>query len=492
MVDELAALLKSGKRPAVLVVGDVMLDRYVWGDVDRISFEAPIPVLRVDRREERLGGAGSVVAILAALEADVALAAVVGDDLEGRSVRQLLEGCGAATDCLLAADRRQTTVKERLLGRTHSRHPQQMIRVDRETSQPIDPPLAEALLASVSRKLDGVDVVLVSDYAKGVCEGELIAGLIGEASRRGVPVVVDPARRADYGCYAGCTAVVPNRVEAGTAIGGTITTPSEGLDAARRLLGLNIQSAVVKLDRDGIAWADATGRARWFPVRAREVYDITGAGDAVLSALGWALGLGCDWPEAIELANLAGGVEVERLGVAPITRADLLDELARTQPSTEDKILTLEQLQPHLRERRRLGQRIVMTNGCFDLFHPGHLASLQFARSQGDCLVVGLNSDRSARELKGGGRPLVGQQGRAEMLAALRCVDYVVVFDETSVVGLVEAVAPDVLVKSAQYGPEEVVGHEIVRRYGGQIVLAPMVGEYSTSRLIERIRAEEG
>jgi D-beta-D-heptose 7-phosphate kinase/D-beta-D-heptose 1-phosphate adenosyltransferase len=226
-----------------------------------------------------------------------------------------------------------------------------------------------------------------------------------------------------------------------------------------------------------------------FPVKARQVYDITGAGDAVLSALGFGLASGADWPAAIELANLAGGLEVQRLGVAPLSRRELLDELSHGGFATAGKIVALEQLESQLRERRRVGQQIAMTNGCFDLLHPGHVASLQHARSHGDCLVVGLNSDRSARELKGEGHPIIDQQGRAEVLAAMGCVDYVVIFDDVSVAGLVERVAPDVLVKAAEYNPDQVVGHEIVEAYGGRIVLAPMKTSYSTTELIQRVKS---
>jgi D-beta-D-heptose 7-phosphate kinase/D-beta-D-heptose 1-phosphate adenosyltransferase len=243
----------------------------------------------------------------------------------------------------------------------------------------------------------------------------------------------------------------------------------------------------VTLDRDGIVWADREGRMQHFPVRPRQVFDITGAGDMVISTLGYCLAAGADWPEAIELANLAGGLEVERLGVVPLTRQEILAELRRDGGTSARKILSLDQLDDELHCRRQAGARIVMTNGCFDLLHPGHVASLEQARKLGDCLLVGVNSDRSVCELKGPGRPIVDEQGRAAMLAALGCVDYVVVFDDVSVTGLVERVLPDVLVKAAQYGVEEVVGHEIVEQHGGQVVLAPMKPAYSTSALVEKI-----
>lgn len=484
----LADLLQQSRRPKVLVVGDVMLDSYLWGDADRISYEAPIPVLRAREREMRLGGAGSVVVILSALEADALLACVVGDDREGESIRELVARLGVPTDCLVSVPGRPTTLKERILGGTQSRHPQQLIRVDRECLEPIDGGTESALLALIRSRLHEVDLVLISDYAKGVCTPSLVRALISEARRAGIAVIADPGRGVDYHVYGGASCITPNRAEAAAASGLAIRTPEEGLAAAKSLLRFGAEAVAVTLDRDGIAWAASGGAGRVFPVRARQVYDITGAGDAVLAALGFAVALGADWPTAIHLANLAGGVEVERLGVAPISRRDLLAELGGSGLFDQSKILAIEPLIGELEGRRRLGQQIVMTNGCFDLLHPGHVASLQYARRLGDCLVVGLNSDESVERLKGEGRPIIGEGGRARMLAALACVDYVVLFSETSVAPLVERIRPDILVKAAQYAPGEVVGGDIVEGYGGQVVLAPLVEGFSTSEILQKAR----
>ncbi len=489
MATNLADLLRASRRPRVLIVGDVMLDRYIWGDADRISYEAPIPVLRARERENRLGGAGSVTAILSALEVDSIPVSVVGDDSDGHVILEMVNKLGMPCDLIPCVAGRLTTLKERFLGRTQSRHPQQMIRVDQECIEPIDQETESILLEGARRELAHVDLVLISDYAKGVCTPDLLSGLISEARRAGVKVVIDPGRQADYRFYAGATCVTPNRAEAGMALGCTIRTCQEGLTAARGLVeAWGFEAAAVTLDRDGIAWADASGQARVFPVRARQVYDITGAGDAVLAAMGLAMALGADWPAVIQLANLAGGLEVERLGVAPISRRDLLAELDTDGQSGSSKTISAQVLAVEMERRRSFGQKIVMTNGCFDLLHPGHISSLQYARSLGDCLVVGLNSDASVVRLKGEGRPIIGQQGRAQMLAALACVDYVVLFDETSVAPLVEQIRPDILVKAAQYAPEEVVGGDIVRSYGGQVMLAPVVEGLSTSEILQRAK----
>ena len=485
----LISLLKQPFRPRILLVGDVMLDRYLWGDVERISPEAPIPILRVRKQEHRLGGAGSVATMLVALDTEPILAAVTGDDAEGRTVRALLEE--KQIDCrLLAGDpSRVTTLKERLLGRAQQRDPHHMMRVDREEDQPIAAELRERLLAGVAEQIASVDLVLISDYNKGVCAGEMIPRLIELARAAGVRVLADPIKGCDYRRYRGCTCITPNRMEAGLATGMKIVTPQDGLDAARRLVDFGIETVLVTLDRDGIAWADRVGNARHFPCRPRQVCDITGAGDMVLSTLGYSLAAGADFPTAIELANTAGGLEVERLGVVPLSRQEIVAELARGTVVEEGKILPLDRLLDVLEQHRMAGRRIAMTNGCFDLLHPGHVASLQEARKQGDLLVVGVNSDRSVRELKGPSRPIIGEQGRAAMLAALSCVDYVILFDGASVAPLVAEIRPDVLVKASQYNVDQVVGHEIVATYGGQIVPVPMMEGYSTTAIVDKIVA---
>ncbi len=488
MARQLFELLTTDRRPRILVLGDVMLDRYILGHADRISPEAPIPVLKVTDRDERLGGAGSVVMILAALEVDVIVATVTADDREGQRIRELFQVDRVDGGCILVSNERTTTVKERLLGRTQSRHPQQIIRVDREDTEPISENTADRLLGAIERRLDEVDLVLVSDYNKGVCGERLLARLVKQCRQRAIPVVADPARGVDYRRYSGCTCITPNRTEAGLALGTPVQTLAQSQEAARKLLDFGIESIVLTLDRDGIAWSDPQGHVRFFPVQPKQVFDITGAGDAVLCGLGFGLAAGADWPTVIELANLAGGLEVQRLGVAPFTRSELLDELSDLGVTSRQKVIPIERLLGELQARRSSGQRIAMTNGCFDLLHPGHIASLQHARQQADCLVVGVNSDNSVQLLKGEGHPIIGELDRAEMLASLMHVDYVVIFDDISVAGLVQQVAPDVLVKSAEYTSDQVVGHETVESHGGQISLAPIKGSYSTSALIAKIQ----
>jgi D-beta-D-heptose 7-phosphate kinase/D-beta-D-heptose 1-phosphate adenosyltransferase len=487
MSDELIALLQQPLRPRLLLVGDIILDRYLWGSVERVSPEAPIPLLRVDQCETRLGGAGSVASMLAALGAEVRLCAVVGDDGEGATVRALLREIGVGDQWLLTVNERPTTVKERLLGRAQSRHPQQMLRVDYEENRPLSTSQSQQLWELAAAAMPQVDLVLVSDYNKGVCTNESLQALISHASRSGRNVIADPIRAADYRRYAGCHGITPNRFEASLASSLPIENPQDGLTAARRLAELGIENVVVTLDRDGMAWAARDGASGIFPVRPRQVYDITGAGDMVLSVIGFCIAAGLDFPQAIELANLAGGLEVEKLGAVPISRDELLAELSTGYRSSRQKILSLEHLLPELDRRRRAGQKIVMTNGCFDLLHPGHIATLEDARALGDCLVVGVNSDRSVAELKGPGRPILDQASRAQMLAALGCVDYVTIFDDASVAGLVARIKPAILSKSAAYAAHEVVGADIVLAYGGEVRLTPVRGSFSTTNLIQKI-----
>jgi len=376
MSDQLISLLERPLRPRVLVVGDVMLDGYLWGQVGRVSPEAPIPVLRVTREEHRLGGAGNVAAMLAVLECQAFLAAVLGHDVEADQTRRLLAEVDVDQQCLLDDPQRVTTRKQRLLGASHQRYPQQMVRIDRETTQPIDVALADKLLARIAEQLDNIDLIVVSDYNKGVCAGDLIPRLVAMARARGVKTIADPVRGADYHRYAGCLCITPNRVEASEAAGMKIATPQDGLEAARRLLDYGVEAAAVTLDRDGIAWADRQGNSRLFPVRTRQVCDVTGAGDMVLATLAYCFAAGAPFDTAIPMANVAGGLEVERLGVVPLTRDELRTELNGSRIGTGHKIVSRERLQAELRRHRQAGHRIAMTNGCFDLLHPGHIASL--------------------------------------------------------------------------------------------------------------------
>src|SRR5947207_2388930 len=459
MSTELIDLVQRLGQPNVLVLGDLILDRYVWGDAERISQEAPVILLHADKREERLGGASSVATMLRALGAKVSLVGVVGADFDGARICQGLTDLGIDHDGVLNDADRPSTVKERYIGRAAHRHPQQLLRVDFETRQPVQNGVEAALTEAVRHQLRKADIVLISDYDKGVCTPGLLQAAIVAAKERGVRAVADPIRRADYAKYRGCTAMTPNRYEAGLATGRAIHGTGQALDAAAELMQtLELEAGIVTLDKDGMALAHRDGRRQIFPTRPRQVYDITGAGDMVMSVLAMALAAGADYEPAIRLANVAGGLEVEKIGVATVTRDEILRDLLGHGAGGGSKLFDREVLGAEIQRRKQLGQRIAFTNGCFDLLHAGHVRYLQEARAQADVLVVGLNSDASVRALKGPSRPVNSAEARSQVLAGLQAVDYLTIFDEPTPLPLIQKIRPDVLVKGADYRREEVVG----------------------------------
>ena len=495
MTQDLVEMVQNLGQPRVLVVGDLMLDRYVWGDAERISQEAPVILLRADKREERLGGASSVATMLRALQAEVSLVGVVGPDADGQRVRTILEGLGVDTTGVRDDIGRPTTVKERYIGRAQHKHPQQMLRVDFETREPVSGVVEAGLCEAVRAEVGRADVVLISDYDKGVCTPTMMAATVDAARQRGVRVVADPIRGRDYRKYRGCSSMTPNRLEAGLATGRTVETLDEALAAARQLRDeLGLEAGIVTLDKDGMALSHRDATEAIYPTRPRQVYDITGAGDMVMSVLGLALAAGADYPTAIRLANVAGGLEVEKIGVATVTREEILNDLFHS-PATADphaatsKLRTLARLLPELDARRRAGHKVAFTNGCFDILHAGHVQYLTEARAQADCLVVGLNTDESVRGLKGHGRPVNSEDARAAVLAGLEFVDYIVLFGDATPIELIQSIKPDVLVKGADYRKDQVVGAEVVESYGGRVHLAGLRQGYSTTKLIQQMRA---
>lgn len=487
MIDPLISRLENLGRPRVLVVGDLILDRYIWGYAERISQEAPVALLRADQREHRLGGASSVATMLAALGARVRLMGVVGRDENAAMVREILKQQGIDDTHVASVDDRPTTVKERYIGRAQDRHPQQMIRVDYEVRDPIQAEVEQRFAAGIARAVSESDVILISDYDKGVCTPGLLRLLIAESRRQGKRVLADPIRGGDYSKYAGVHCMTPNRLEAGLATGLTIRNTEEALQAAESLkASLGMEASIVTLDRDGMALIDPAGGRSIHPTRQRQVYDITGAGDMVLSVIGLVLAAGGSYEEAVALGNVAGGLEVEKIGVALLSRQEILTDLVEHHRSGGSKVLTRAAAAEECLRRRKAGQKVVFTNGCFDLLHVGHVRLLAESAGYGDYLVVGLNSDASVRRLKGDTRPVNGEAARAEVLAALGSVGCVTIFDEDTPRELIETLRPDVLVKGGDYAPHEVVGREEVESWGGKLVLVNLVAGHSTTRMIER------
>jgi D-beta-D-heptose 7-phosphate kinase / D-beta-D-heptose 1-phosphate adenosyltransferase len=496
MSNHLIDLVQNLGRPRILVIGDLILDRYVWGDAERVSQEAPVILLREDRQEVRLGGAANVANLLRGLDADVTMAGVVGTDLEGRLVRQELEQKGVNCAGVICDSDRPTTMKQRYLGRAQHRHPHQMLRVDREVRWPISSGIVKEMLEAVLADLENHQAVLISDYAKGVCTRELAQAVIARAKECGIPVIVDPPGSGDCRSYVGATAVTPNRLETSRAVRREIKTPADAFAAGRILCAeLDLEYAFVTLDSDGIAVTRKDGSSEMFTTRKREVYDITGAGDMVLAMIGIGAAAGIEPDNLARLANVAGGLEVEQIGVACISREEILTDLVTHDVKGHGrtgKICSLEELSRHVDVRRKLNQRVVFTNGCFDVLHIGHVSYLQQAAEEGDCLIVAINSDQSVKQLgKAADRPIFPQEQRAAMLAALEAVDYVVVFDEATPHAVLDRLRPDLLVKGGTYSHEEIVGWELVESYGGQVKPLGELPGISTTAILKAIRGEE-
>jgi len=491
-MSELLAAFEKLARPRVLVVGDIILDRYSWGNAERVSPEAPVLVLKVDRREVRLGGAASVAHLLRCLEAEVVLVGVIGNDASGRTTSQLLNDAQIDASEVMAIDDRPTTSKERFIGRAAGRHPCQILRVDDEISDPVDKIIEDRLLAAIDSEISGVKAVLVSDYAKGVCTPRLLRSLIDRSRANKIPVIIDPARDVDFSRYRNATLIKPNRIEAAHSTGMSIETPSDAIQAAFKLIkNYDIASAVVTVDCDGMVLATSDGQSEHVPTVPREIYDITGAGDMALAIIG--LGLASEIPLAsvVRLGNVAASLEVERLGVTPISRIEIREAIAPQTSSKQHKLVTLSQAKLLADAYRNEGQRIVVTNGCFDLLHAGHVKCLRQSATFGDVLFVAINSDTSVRRLKGPSRPIYNEADRIEVLSAIKCVSHVLVFDEETPHHLLEQIRPDVLTKGGTYSEHEVVGREVVISYGGQVCVTEMLLGESTTSTILRCQAAD-
>ena len=492
MTDRLSAIVEACAGRHVGLVGDLILDRYVYGDAERISPEAPVPVLRVVEQRDAVGGSANVAACLRALGCGVECCGLIGRDLNGDRLLAELGGLGVVTDGVTRHPDRPTTTKTRLVGLAQHRHRQQLLRVDDEVAKPTEPTAAAQLQAAAVAMVSRVEAVCIEDYDKGVVTPELVAAVIAEARRLKRPVLVDPARLANYDRYRGADVLTPNRAELALAVGRSFATLAELADGAKELLDAADAGAVVAtVDREGAVLVQRGQPWQHIATTPRSVYDNTGAGDAVLAMLAAAVAAGADLASATELANVAGGLEVERFGCVPISAGEILAELRLAQRSRGGKLRRAEELAAELNLRRDRGETIAFTNGCFDLLHAGHVSYLQQARQQASVLVIGLNSDASVRaQNKAADRPINTFENRAAVLAALECVDYVVEFDEPTPAKLIEALRPDVLVKGRDWADKGVVGREFVESYGGRVELLPLVEGLSTTALLERIRQE--
>ncbi|HHT9120284.1 MAG TPA: D-glycero-beta-D-manno-heptose 1-phosphate adenylyltransferase [Candidatus Hypogeohydataceae bacterium YC41] len=490
MKSRLIHIIRDLQNPTVLVVGDLMLDKYIWGSVERISPEAPIPIINVTQEEMRPGGAGAVVSFLATLGARVLCVGVIGKDREGEKLLELLSQKGAEVSGVIRDDTRPTTVKARLMGHLHTagRGVQQLLRVDYEKNHPLSHEIEAKILDYLETSLPHANLVALSDMNKGVLTERLTSTICMMGKTNWKPVIVDPSMNAPLQRYYGATAVTPNRQEAEVMTGVKLFGLNSFKQVGQKLVTeLGLEYAIITLDKEGIFLHRRDGWNELFPTNPKEVFDVTGAGDMVLSTLALVIANGNRWDEAVQLANVAAGLEVGKIGACPITREELITALSSEENTLTEKIKTLEELEGFLAGHRAKKERIVFTNGCFDILHTGHVEYLRFARRQGEVLMVGLNTDRSVRENKGNGRPIIPERDRARLLAALEDVDYVVLFDDATPDNLIKHVKPDILVKGEDWKEKGVVGREFVESYGGKVILAPLVEGISTSKIISRI-----
>jgi D-beta-D-heptose 7-phosphate kinase/D-beta-D-heptose 1-phosphate adenosyltransferase len=478
---ELAALAAAAPEVTVAVCGDLMLDETWYGEVSRVAPEAPVPLLALRAMSRRAGGAGNVVENLAALGAKTLALGAVGPEEEGAWLARRLSTLPGAGRGTIAVDPARTTpVKRRMVSEGR-----QILRVDQEIPAGLSPRAEDALLLAALEAVEHADVLLLSDYAKGTLTPRLTHELVAAARRRGIPALVDPKGK-DYARYRGASVVTPNRKELEVVTGesardvGAVSALGERLRAE-----LELDALVVKLSEEGMLVLARGEAPRQIRARAREVFDVTGAGDTVLAALGLGLGAGLDLASAADFANRAAGCAVARVGTAPVHFPDLLDGLSA---SAEEKVLDRAHLAAVVATLRRAHRRVVFTNGCFDLLHPGHIALLSEAKRLGDVLIVGLNSDDSVRRLKGESRPILSERDRAQVLGGLDAVDFVTVFPEDTPESLIELIRPHVLVKGGDYSESTVVGASFVRSYGGDVVLVPLLHGRSTSAMVSKMK----
>jgi D-beta-D-heptose 7-phosphate kinase/D-beta-D-heptose 1-phosphate adenosyltransferase len=472
-------ILKEAK-PNILVVGDLMIDHYLWGSCERISPEAPVQVVDIAKETTVLGGAGNVINNLNALGATVSVAGVIGDDANGDELREMLREIAVDETQLIVQHGRKTSKKSRVIAVS-----QQILRYDKESKEDIESSSIETILSNLREDIQNYDAVILSDYGKGVLTDELCAGVIELSRKAGVRVLVDP-KGSDFTKYRGATLLTPNKKEAQLATDIDIVDESSLKEALLKLKSeCDLEISLITLSEDGIAIFD--DKLKRFPTVAKEVFDVTGAGDTVIASIAYALSAGKDIDETAKFANLAAGVVVGKIGSATVTIDEIEEYEASLHKSTSDAhIKSFEEIDAIVKRYKENGKKVVFTNGCFDILHVGHVKYLQIAKSFGDLLIVGLNSDASVSRLKGPTRPVNVAEDRAYLLAALEAVDFVVPFEEDTPYELIKMIAPDVLVKGGDYEGKAVVGTEFAK----ELKLVEFVDGKSTTKTIEKIQGK--
>jgi len=473
----------------IVVAGDFMLDRYAYGDADRLSPDAPVPVLAVHRTESKPGGAANVCLDLAALKCKACALGIIGDDEVGKALTTALNEEGIDTSAMVIDGERPTTLKHNLVGLAQHRHPQKMFRMDVEDRSPIPAATADRLIESAKAALADADALILEDYNKGVLTPEVCSRLIALAKECGVPVYVDPAAIKDYARYAGATCITPNRTEASLATGLAGDQAEAMATALHTTLGL--ETVVLTLDKQGALLLESDGGFKQVPTIARQVYDVTGAGDMVIATIAAARANGASWEKSVDLANTAAGLEVEKFGVVPIALDEILLSLLEQRGHQLGKTRTLSDLIPEVAAYRGQGKTIAFTNGCFDILHAGHVQYLRQAKATADLLIVALNSDDSIKRLKGETRPVNTLDDRLMVMSELASIDYLIVFEDDTPTELIKALKPDKLIKGGDYqSKQDVVGWEIVEAYGGEVVLVGEVEGRSTTNILNKMQSE--
>ncbi|PID39119.1 MAG: bifunctional heptose 7-phosphate kinase/heptose 1-phosphate adenyltransferase [Proteobacteria bacterium] len=473
----------------LLVFGDLMLDCYCWGDVRRISPEAPVPVVKVKEKTYQLGGAGNVAANLAGLGCRTTIIGLIGRDAAADRIRAMLEAMGIENDCLEDAGR-PTITKTRIMASK-----QQVVRLDEEDGSAINGPTAGRLLTSAGQILPRVDAVILSDYGKGMfASDKFTQALIAACRKRSLPVFIDP-KGMDWQRYTGASCITPNTAELELAAGTPIRTAEDLIPAAETLRArLDLEWLLVTRGPRGMALFGEAMEPVMIAARAREVFDVSGAGDTVIASLAACVAVGMNYGDAAVVANAAAGIVVAKLGTQPVRWAELepvlMDSAENQSAFALWKVADTREAISRLAHWRQTGQRIVFTNGCFDLLHPGHVSLLHQARQLGDRLIVGLNTDDSIRRLKGDQRPILPGRDRAAILSALEDVDMVVFFGDDTPLELITHLKPDILVKGADYRIEAVVGKDVVESYGGKVRLVDILPGHSTTAIARKMTAD--
>jgi D-beta-D-heptose 7-phosphate kinase/D-beta-D-heptose 1-phosphate adenosyltransferase len=479
-------LAQAFSRQTVLCIGDLMVDEFVYGEVSRISPEAPAPVIAAQRSETNIGGAGNVARNIASLGGRCIFTGLIGEDEVGVKLAVTLAQEPGIESVLVHDPARPTTRKVRFVSEHFSTH---MLRADWELAHPASSEIEQKLIDAVLPNIARADIVLLSDYAKGVLTARVIRNVIDAAKKHGKRVIVDP-KSANLAIYRGATLLTPNRKEFTEATRSRADSDASIAEAARDAMVLaDCEAMLVTQSEHGMTLVTREGETVHVPALPVKVRDVSGAGDTVAAALALSLAAGADWEGALRVANAAAAVAVGKKGTATVTQAELRRKiLPHASLAAEEKIAPADVLDAHLADWRKQGLRVGFTNGCFDILHPGHVKVLTAARRACDRLVVGLNSDASTRRLKGEGRPVQDERARAEVLAALEAVDLVVVFEEDTPIRLIAQVRPSVLVKGGDYTREQVVGHEIVEAHGGEVLLVDILDGHSTTSLVKRAR----